>query len=186
MPEIPDLTVYLDGLRRFAVGGVLERVRLRSAFLLRSFDPPLAAAEQRRILEVSRLGKRLVLHLEDDLFLVLHLMITGRLRWRPAGAKIPGRVGLAAFDVAGGPRGDGTLMLTEVGKKRASLHLVRGEEALAEHDRGGLEVADVDFETFDARLRRNNHTLKRALTDPRIFAGIGNAYSDEILHRARL
>ncbi len=182
MPELPDVAVYVEALARRVVGKPLERVRLASPFLLRSVEPPLSSVEGRRVLEVRRLGKRIVLALEGELFLVLHLMIAGRLRWRPPGAKPPGRRGLAAFDFP-----SGTLLLTEAGaKKRASLHLVAGEAALAEHDPGGLEVLDADLPAFRAALAAESHTLKRALTDPRILSGVGNAYSDEILHRARL
>jgi formamidopyrimidine-DNA glycosylase len=182
MPELPDVELYVERLAPLIVGEALERVRLASPFLLRSVEPPLAAAAGRRVASVSRLGKRIVLELEGDLFLVLHLMVAGRLRWRPAGAAIPGRNGLAAFDFTGG-----TLLLTEASsKKRASLQLVRGGSALAAIDPGGLEVLDASLDSFRAALRRETHTLKRALTDPAIFSGIGNAYSDEILHRARL
>ena len=182
MPELPDIELYLHALRPRVAGERLEKVRLVSPFLVRSFDPPIAAAEGKRIVGLRRLGKRIVFALEDDLFLVLHLMIAGRLRWRPRGAKPPGRRGLAAFDFPAG-----TLILTEAGtKRRASLHLVRGAAALAEHDRGGIEVLEADRAAFAAALGGRRHTLKRSLTDQHIFAGIGNAYSDEILHRARL
>jgi formamidopyrimidine-DNA glycosylase len=182
VPELPDIDLYRHALTERIVGRRLERVRLASPFLLRSVAPPLADAHGRAVTEIRRLGKRLVFALDGELFLVLHLMIAGRLRWKPPEAKVPGRVGLAAFDFAAG-----ALLLTEAGtKKRASLHLVAGEEALSRHDPGGLEVLDCDLATFDRALRLENRTLKRALTDPRIFAGIGNAYSDEILHRARL
>ena len=182
MPELPDIEVYLRALEPRGVGEPLESIRLRSPFLLRSVAPPLAEAEGRVVTGLRRLGKRVVLELEGDLFLVLHLMIAGRLRWRKRGARPPGRMGLAAFDFPAG-----TLILTEASKKkRASLHLVAGEEALAEHDPRGLEVLEATAEEFAARLRSRSHTLKRALTDPRLFSGIGNAYSDEILHRARL
>ena len=182
VPELPDVTLYVERLAPLVLGEPLQRVRLASPFLLRSVEPPLAAACGRRVTAVSRLGKRIVLALEGGLFLVLHLMVAGRLRWRPAGAAIPGRNGLAAFDF-----GSGTLLLTEAsGKKRASLRLVQGEAALAALDPGGLEVLDADLPSFRAALRRESHTLKRTLTDPAIFSGIGNAYSDEILHRARL
>jgi formamidopyrimidine-DNA glycosylase len=182
VPELPDIVVYLEALERRVSGQLLEGVRLGSPFLLRSVDPPLSAVRGRRVEGLRRLGKRLVFALEEDLFLVLHLMIAGRLRWKQAGAKIPGRLGLAAFDFPGG-----TLLLTEAGsKKRASLHVVRGEAGLAPFRRGGLEVLEASPEEFADALRRENHTLKRALTDPRLFSGIGNAYSDEILHRARL
>lgn len=182
MPELPDVTVYIECLRPRVEGRVLERVRLESMFLLRSVEPPISAVEGRRVVGVRRLGKRVVFELEDELFLVLHLMIAGRLWWREAGAPIPGRRGLAAFDFEAG-----TLLLTEAGtKKRASLHVERGEAALAAHDRGGLEPLDASLEQFAAALRSENHTLKRSLTDPRLFSGIGGAYSDEILHAARL
>ncbi len=182
MPELPDIEVYLDALRPRIVGEPLLGVRLSSPFLLRSVEPPLASAYGRRVCELRRLGKRIVIGLEEELFLVLHLMIAGRLGWRPADAVIPKRSGVAAFDFTGG-----SLLLTEAGsKKRASLHLVRGEEALATHDPGGIEVLETDLGRFSAVLERENHTLKRALTDPRLFSGIGNAYSDEILHRAGL
>jgi formamidopyrimidine-DNA glycosylase len=182
VPELPDIEVYVEALRARVEGRPLERARLGSPFLLRSADPPLAAAEGKRVLGVRRAGKRLVLALEDDLFLVLHLMIAGRLHWKERGAKLPGRVGLLALDFP-----DGTLTLTEAGtKRRAALHLVRGEAAVAALDRGGIEPLAVDLPTFAAALRRENHTLKRALTDPRLFSGIGNSYSDEILHAARL
>jgi formamidopyrimidine-DNA glycosylase len=157
-------------------------VRLKSPFLLRTFDPPLAAAAGQKVTGVRRIGKRIVLELESELFLVIHLMIAGRLRWRPAGAGIPGKVGLAAFDFP-----SGTLLLTEAStRKRASLHVVRGAPALAVFERGGLEVDRASLEQFRDALVRENHTLKRSLTDPRLFSGIGNSYSDEILHAARL
>jgi len=182
MPELPDIVVYLETLRPRVIGRALRGIRLRSPFLLRSVDPSLREAEGCLVTGLRRIGKRIVLQLEGDLFLVIHLMIAGRFHWQPAGAKIPGRLGLAAFDFPGG-----TLLLTEAGtKKRASLHLVRGEEVLRQFERGGLEVLEADAAGFEAALRRENHTLKRALTDPRLFSGIGNAYSDEILHRARL
>ncbi len=182
MPELPDVVVYLECLQPRIVGHVLERVRLASPFLLRSVEPPLARVASKRVLGLRRLGKRLVFSLEDDLFLVLHLMIGGSLHWKPRGAKIPGKVGLAAFDFPGG-----TLILTEAGsKKRASLHVVRGEAELARHDPRGLEVLEAGEDSFRTALLRENHTLKRALTDPGLFSGISNAYSDEILHRARL
>jgi formamidopyrimidine-DNA glycosylase len=182
MPELPDITIYLECLHPRVVGQTLEQVRLTSPFLLRSVEPPLIEAEGKTVRGLRRLGKRIVFELDDELFLVLHLMIAGRLHWKAKGAKPPGKVGLAAFDFA-----VGTLVLTEAGtKKRASLHLLRGEERLAEHQPGGLEVLDADLAAFRAVLRRENHTLKRTLTDPRLFSGIGNAYSDEILHWARL
>ena len=182
MAELPDITLYLDALRNRISGKSLERLRLFSPFVLRSVIPPAAEAEGRRVVQLQRMGKRIVIGLEDELFLVLHLMVAGRLRWKKPGAKPPGRIGLAAFDFC-----DGTLMFTEASKKkRASLHVVRGSAALKEHDPGGLELLDADLESFREALTRENHTLKRALTDPRLFSGIGNAYSDEILHRARL
>ena len=182
MPELPDIQAYLTALEARILGKTLERVRLANPFLLRSISPPIATAEGHRVLEMRRLGKRIVFALEGELFLVLHLMIAGRLRWQAPGAKIPGRSGLAAFDFA-----TGTLILTEAGsKRRASLFLVDGEERLGEHDPGGLEVLEAHLEQFLERLGLERHTLKRSLTDPRLFSGIGNAYSDEILHRARL
>jgi len=182
MPELPDVTVYVEALERHAGGRVLERARLASVSLLRSVEPPLAAAEARRVLGASRLGKRIVLSLEGELHLVFHLMIAGRLRWKERGAAIPARRAHAAFDFE-----NGTLLLTEAStKKRATLHVVQGAEGLAAHDPGGLEVLESDLATFRASLARESHTLKRALTDPTLFSGIGNAYSDEILHRARL
>jgi len=182
MPELPDVTVYLDCLAPRVVGQRLERVRLRSPFLLRTVEPPLAAVFGTRVLGVRRLGKRIVLAMEDERFVVLHLMIAGRLRWRPASAPVPGKLGLAAFDFA-----HGTLLLTEASaKKRAALHVLAGEAALAALDPGGLEPLDADLASFRAAVLRERHTLKRTLTDPRILSGIGNAYSDEILHRARL
>ena len=182
MPELPDILVYLEGLQSRIVGQALQRIRLASPFLLRSVDPPIRAAHGQRVRSLRRLGKRIVMALDDELFLVLHLMIAGRLHWKPAGAKVPGKVGLAAFDFP-----VGSLVLTEAGlKKRAALHLVQGEVALRQHDPGGLEALEADLGSFRSALFRENHTLKRALTDPRLFSGIGNAYSDEILHRARL
>ena len=182
MPELPDVVVYVEALERFVVGQTLERFRLGSPFLVRSFDPPIGTVEGRRVLGVRRLGKRLVFELEDELYMVLHLMIAGRLRWRPRGVKVPRKNGLAAFDFP-----DGTVLLTEASsKKRASLYLLFGAAAVAEHDPGGLEVLENDLAAFRAALSRKNHTLKRALTDPRLLSGIGNAYSDEILHRAQM
>lgn len=182
MPELPDITVYIEALEARVVGQTLERIRIAKPFLLRSVDPPISAAQGKRVTGVRRMGKRIVLEIEDDLFLVIHLMIAGRLRWVPAGGKVPGKIGLAAFDFT-----NGTLILTEAGsKRRASLWLVRGEESLVQFERGGLEVLDSTLDEFTERLTRENHTLKRSLTDPRLFSGIGNAYSDEILHRAKL
>ena len=182
MPELPDVAVYLEALERRILGARLERVRLLTPFLLRSVDPPLSAVAGTTVTGLRRLGKRLVIALDPDLFLVIHLMIAGRLHWKPAGAKPPGRIGLAAFDFS-----TGTLVMTEAGtKKRASLDVARGEATLRAHDPGGIEVLDADLAAFRAALTAENHTLKRVLTDPRVFSGIGNAYSDEILHRARL
>ena len=187
MPELPDILIYVEALRARVLNQPLERVRIVSPFLLRTVEPPLAALEGRPVTDVRRLGKRIVFGFgragaDDDLFLVLHLMIAGRLRWLAPEAKLPGKIALARFDFPAG-----TLALTEAGtKKRAALHAVRGEAALAAHDPGGLEVLDADAAAFAAALRRENHTLKRALTDPRLFSGIGNAYSDEILHSAGL
>jgi formamidopyrimidine-DNA glycosylase len=182
VPELPDILAYRRALEDRVAGEVLEAIRLGSPFLLRSVDPPLASAEGRRVRAVDRIGKRLVLALDGDLFLVFHLMIAGRLHWKKRGARVGGRLNLAAFDF---PRG--TLLLTEASqKKRASLHLVRGARGLGAFDRGGLDVLSSDLAAFRAALARENRTLKRALTDPRLFDGIGNAYSDEILHAARL
>jgi len=182
MPEIPDVVVYLEALESRLSGQTLERIRLGSPFLLRSVDPSPGKVVGTRVVGLRRLGKRLVISLDNGVHLVLHLMIAGRLHWKERGAKIPAKMGLAAFDFS-----SGTLTLTEAGsKKRAALHLVQGEAALAAHNPGGLEVLEADEATFRAALLRENHTLKRALTDPRLFSGIGNAYSDEILHRARL
>lgn len=182
MPELPDITVYIEALESRVVSQTLDRVRIPKPFLLRSVDPPISAAQGKRVVGVRRMGKRIVLALEDDLFLVIHLMIAGRLRWVPAGGKVPGKIGLAAFDFS-----NGTLILTEAGsKRRASLWLVRGEDSLDQFARGGLEVLDASLADFTERLMRENHTLKRSLTDPRLFSGIGNAYSDEILHRAKI
>src|SRR5918992_2503475 len=182
MPELPDVLLYLHALAPRVAGQRVIRVRLASPFLLRSIDPPLSAIEGRTIVALRRLGKRIVLEAERDLFLVFHLMIAGRFRWKPLGAKIPGKVGLLAIDFE-----HGTLVMTEAGtKKQASLHVVAGRDALAQHDPGGLEVFEADLPAFRAALQRDNHTLKRALTDPHLFSGIGNAYSDEILHAARM
>jgi formamidopyrimidine-DNA glycosylase len=186
MPELPDIAVYLEALEARILGRRLQKVRLTSPFLLRTAVPPITAAEGRRVTALRRLGKRIVVALEDssqgDLFLVLHLMIAGRLHWKQPGAPLAGKFALAAFDFA-----EGSLTLTEAGsKKRAALHLLQGEAALAAHDPGGLEVTTAGLPAFAGALTARNHTLKRALTDPRIFSGIGNAYSDEILHRARL
>ena len=188
MPELPDIEDYLAALRVRVEGDVLETLRITSFSLLKTYDPPVSAVEGQAVTGLRRVGKRIVLEFADvpgedvPLFVVLHLMIAGRLRWRDRGASIPRRYGLAAFDFP-----SGTAILTEAGtKKRASLHVVRGEAALAEHDRGGVEPLQVDLAGFTAALTRENRTLKRALTDPRLFSGIGNAFSDEILHTARL
>jgi formamidopyrimidine-DNA glycosylase len=182
VPELPDITVYLEALEPRILGRTLLRVDAVSPFVLRSVDPPLETCHGRRVTGLSRIGKRIVLALAGDLFLVIHLMIAGRLQWRTGALKLAGRRTLATFAFD-----SGTLILTEAGtKRRASLYLVRGEAALAAFDRGGLEVLEVADGAFAARLRSENHTVKRALADPRLFSGIGNAYSDEILHRARL
>jgi formamidopyrimidine-DNA glycosylase len=182
MPELPDVVVYLECLSRRFLGQPVEAIRIASPFLLRSFDPPLASAHGAALRELSRIGKRLVLGLEGDLFLVLHLMVAGRLHLKRRGTAVPRKLGLAAFDFP-----TGTVLLTEAGtKRRASLHVVRGRAALAALDPGGVEPLEASFEAFASALRRERHTLKRALTDPRLFSGIGGAFSDEILHRARL
>ena len=188
MPELPDIAAYISALEPRLVGKKLEQVRIASPFLLRTVQPPLASAEGRLVRELRRIGKRIAIGLEGDLWLVLHLMIAGRLHWRPPGAKLGGRNNLAAFDFADGSNGaDGSLVLTEAGtKRRASLHVVSGEEGLHAMDPGGIEVFEADLGSFRAALMAENRTLKRALTDPRIVSGIGNAYSDEILHAARL
>jgi formamidopyrimidine-DNA glycosylase len=181
MPELPDIVVYVESLERRIVGLTLDQVRLKSPFVLRTAVPPLTDVVAKRVLAVRRIGKRIALVMEGELFVVLHLMIAGRLRWIEAGGKSPATA-LATFHFA-----NGTLVFTEAGtRKRASLHVVRGDEAVAAFDMGGLEVLAADPDAFRERLLRENHTLKRALTDPRLFSGIGNAYSDEILHRARL
>jgi formamidopyrimidine-DNA glycosylase len=187
MPELPDITVYIEALEKRIFGQTLESVRIVSPFLLRTASPPLTDASGKKVIQLRRLGKRICIGLEDDLWLVLHLMIAGRLHWHPLGQK-PSRVkvspprGLAAFDFS-----NGSLLWTEAGsKKRASLHVVRGEEGLSSLDPGGLEILDSDIEQFAATLLSANHTLKRALTDPRLFSGIGNAYSDEILWEGKL
>lgn len=182
MPELPDIELYLHALQSRIVGQRLDRIRLASPFLVRSFDPPIEQANGKKVIALRRLGKRLVWALDDDLFLVIHLMIAGRLKWLDRGAKIPGKVGLAAFDFE-----SGSLILTEAGsKRRASMHLVRGEQELMSHDPGGLEVLTASVKAFGEALTRENHTLKRALTDPHLLSGVGNAYSDEILHAAKL
>jgi formamidopyrimidine-DNA glycosylase len=182
MPELPDVVVYIEALGRRVVGRTLDRVRVLSPFILRTAVPPISAVEGKRVAGLRRVGKRIVLELEGRLFLVLHLMVAGRLRWLSPGTKPPGRITLAVLDFA-----DGSVAFTEAGtKRRASMHLVRGEAALAAFDAGGLEVLEADRAAFAVRLKSENHTLKRALADPRLFSGIGNAYSDEILHGARL
>ena len=182
MPELPDITAYLAALEPRILGRTLERVRLQSVFVLRTADPPITAVEGRTVRELRRIGKRIAIGVEDDLWLVIHLMIAGRLHWRPPKAKLSGRQALLALDFS-----DGTLVLTEAGsKRRASLHLLRGEQALHDTDPGGVEVFSSDLNTFRAALTAENRTLKRALTDPRIISGVGNAYSDEILHAAQL
>jgi formamidopyrimidine-DNA glycosylase len=182
LPELPDITVYIEALATRIIGHTLVKVRLASPFLLRSVTPALSTVEGSPVRGLRRLGKRIVIEFDGSTFLVLHLMIAGRLKWKPAGAPLAGRASLAAFDFD-----NGTLLLTEAGaKRRASLYVVSGEEALAEHDPGGVEPLAVSMPAFAARLRLERRTLKRALTDPRLFSGIGNAYSDEILHAARL
>ncbi len=182
MPELPDVVVYIEALEERVLGQSIDRLRIVSPFIVRSFEPPIAEAEGKTVLRLRRLGKRIVFELESDLLLIFHLMIAGRFHWRPRGAKLTRRYGLAAFDFP-----TGTLLLTEAGtKKRASIYLVHGVDALQEHDPLGLEVLTADLRQFHETLTRENHTLKRALTDPHLFSGIGNAYSDEILHRARL
>jgi formamidopyrimidine-DNA glycosylase len=182
MPELPDITIYIEQLRSRISGKELERIRVASPFLLRSFDPPITSVAKKQVLDLHRIGKQIVWELEGELFLVIHLMIAGRFHWKRPGAKVGGKIQLAAFDFS-----DGTLILTEAGtKKRASLHLVRGRDSLTAFDRGGIDVLGASFGQFHSALSRENHTLKRALTDQRLFSGIGNAYSDEILHRAKL
>jgi formamidopyrimidine-DNA glycosylase len=182
MPELPDIAAYISALAPRIVGQPLEHVRVASAFLLRTVQPPLESVEGLRVRELRRVGKRIAIGVENDLWLVLHLMIAGRLHWRPSGAKLGGRQNLAAFDFP-----DGSLTLTEAGaKRRASLHVIRGEDGLHSMDPGGIEVFSSDLNSFRAALTAENRTLKRALTDPRVVSGIGNAYSDEILHAAQL
>ena len=182
MPELPDITIYIEALESRLLGQRLEKIRLGNPFFLRTFEPPIHAAEGQKIIGFERIGKRIVFELEDELFLIFHLMITGRFHWKKRGIAVPRKYGHAAFDFP-----MATLLLTEMGtKKRASLHLVQGREQLREHDPGGLEIFDADLQSFHAALTRENHTLKRTLTDPHVFSGIGNAYSDEIFHRAKL
>jgi formamidopyrimidine-DNA glycosylase len=182
MPELPDLTIYVERLQPRIVGRTLENVRIASPFILRTVEPDIEEANGKKVTALHRIGKRIVFELEDDLFLVIHLMIAGRFHWKKPKASVPKKLGHAAFDFP-----TGTLLLTEAStKKRASLHLVRGKSSLARFDRGGLEVLDSSFEAFGAALAKESHTIERALTDPRLLSAIGNAYSDEILHRARL
>jgi formamidopyrimidine-DNA glycosylase len=182
MPELPDITIYVEALERRTKGAQLLALRLANPFLLRSVSPAPGEITGRVVVALRRLGKRVVFELEGSMFIVIHLMIAGRLHWKPAGVRIPGKIGLGALDFS-----TGTLTLTEAGtRKRASLHLAAGEEQLRSMDRGGMEVERASLEEFRDRLTRENHTLKRSLTDPRLFSGIGNAYSDEILHRSRL
>jgi formamidopyrimidine-DNA glycosylase len=182
MPELPDIVLYLEQLAPRVLGQTLERAVVRNPFVLRSFDPPISEAAGKRVLGLRRMGKRIVFALEGELFLVVHLMIAGRLKWYPLAKKAGGKLVLAVLEFP-----EGLLFLTEAGtKRRASIHLVSGEASLRQFERGGLEVLESDAASFAARLTSESHTLKRALTDPRLFSGIGNAYSDEILHRARL
>ena len=182
MPELPDITIYIEALQARLLNQPLEKIRLGNPFLLRTFEPPIRSAEGKNVVGFQRIGKRIVFELEDELFLAFHLMITGRFHWKKRGIAVPRKYGHAAFDFP-----MATLLLTEMGtKKRASLHLVQGRENLAAHDPGGLEIFAADLASFKAALTRENHTLKRTLTDPHVFSGIGNAYSDEILHRAKL
>jgi formamidopyrimidine-DNA glycosylase len=184
VPELPDVTVYVESLEQRIVGRTLDGYAILSPFILRTVEPSLDEVVGKTVRSVSRLGKRIVFEFDDEIFIVIHLMIAGRFRWMPANArkKVPSRISLAEFEFS-----TGTLVLTEAGtKRRASLHVVRGRASLTQFDRGGLEVLDAPLEQFAERLARENHTLKRSLTDPRLFSGIGNAYSDELLHRARL
>jgi formamidopyrimidine-DNA glycosylase len=182
MPELPDITVYIEALQDRLLNQPLQKIRIANPFILRSFDPPIQTAEGKKVVGFDRIGKRIVFELEAEFFLIFHLMIAGRFHWKKRGAPVPRKFGHAALDFPGG-----TLLLTEMGtKKRASLHLVRGREQLAEHDPGGLEIFGADLNAFHAALTGENHTLKRTMTDPHVFSGIGNAYSDEILHRAGL
>lgn len=182
MPELPDITAYIAALDARVLGQTLERVRLQSVFVLRTVDPPLSAAEAKAVVALRRIGKRIAIGLNEDIWLVIHLMIAGRLHWKPAGAKLAGRNALLALDFS-----SGSLVLTEAGsKRRASLHVVRGEDALRAMDPGGVEIFETDLDGFRAALTIENRTLKRALTDPRLISGVGNSYSDEILHAAQL
>ena len=182
MPELPDVTVYVELIAAKTAGRKIERVRISNPFVVRSVDPPVQATEGKAVRAVRRIGKRIALGLDEDIWIVIHLMIAGRFRWLKPGGKMPGRLGLAAFDFE-----NGSLVLTEAGtQRRASITVVRGESALDDIDRGGVEPLEVDEKTFAGQLARENHTLKRSFTDPRLFSGIGNAYSDEIFHRARV
>jgi formamidopyrimidine-DNA glycosylase len=182
MPELPDLTIYIESLEPRITGQMLQKIKINNPFLLRTYDPPIEEAEKKRVKNIERIGKQIIIGMENDIFLVFHLMIAGRFLWKSPNTAIPGRIGIAAFYFA-----KGTLFLTEAGKKRrASLHIVKGRQKLDVLNSGGLEVLDADLESFHRAIIRENHTLKRALTDPRLFAGIGNAYSDEILHTAGL
>lgn len=182
MPELPDITIYIESLQSRIVGRPLERIRIASPFLLRSVDPPITEAQHKVVVGLCRIGKQIVWELEHELFLVFHLMVAGRFHWKNRGAKIGGKIALAAFDLP-----QGTLLLTEAGtRKRASLHLTREKASLGAFNRGGLEVLNSSLEQFRAALLKENHTLKRTLTDQKLFSGIGNSYSDEILHRAKL
>jgi len=182
VPELPDITVYLEHLASRILGKPIEAVEIANPFVLRSVIPPIASVVGQKVVDLRRMGKRVVIGVEGGLFIVIHLMIAGRLRWRPPGKRLPGKLALAAFSFS-----NGTLFLTEAGStRRASIYVVSGEDALTQFDRGGLEVLDTNLAAFSERLRSENHTLKRSLTDPRLFSGIGNSYSDEILHRARL
>ena len=182
MPELPDITVYLEALEPRILGQSLERTRIVSPFLLRTFEPPIESLHGKRVTSLRRLGKRIAIQFEGDNWLVLHLMIAGRLHWKPVGAKLTGKIGLAAFDFT-----NGSLQLTEAGsKRRASLYVVAGESNALQHDPGGVDIFAASLDEFASALKSGNHTLRRSLTDPHLFSGIGNAYSDEILHRARL
>jgi formamidopyrimidine-DNA glycosylase len=182
VPELPDVTVYVELIAAKTKGRVIERARIASPFVVRSVDPPVRNVEGKTVRDVRRIGKRIAIGLDDDLWIVIHLMIAGRFRWLKPGAKLPGRLGLAAFDFE-----NGSLILTEAGtQRRASITVVRGEQALADIDRGGVEPLEVDEKAFAEQLMKENHTLKRSFTDPTLFSGIGNAYSDEIFHRARV
>jgi len=182
VPELPDVTVYVELIAAKTKGKVIERARIASPFVVRSVDPPVRDVEGKTVRDVRRIGKRIAIGLDDDLWIVIHLMIAGRFRWLKPGAKLPGRLSLAAFDFE-----NGSLILTEAGtQRRASITVVRGEQALADIDRGGVEPLEVDERAFAEQLMKENHTLKRSFTDPTLFSGIGNAYSDEIFHRARI